>query len=218
MDRSTRTHPRLSPVNGKPILLGFDGVDMSSDAGLTLLREIERKAGLSQRLADCLSDPRDPAKVQHILCDIIRFRVMMIAAGYEDGNDAASLRLLHRKGKREYSTPPGKKAKTSPNVAGTAAEDAEDTKEAAERARQKKEQLKREYKEDKDAIRQKGSREQETRAKALQDREAKRAEQKRKLQESVSSLETKRTKNLLSLKQVLNDHKEAKKSLEEAPH
>jgi len=92
MDRSTRTHPRLSPVNGKPILLGFDGVDMSSDAGLTLLREIERKAGLSQRLADCLSDPRDPAKVQHILCDIIRFRVMMISAGYEDGNDAASLR------------------------------------------------------------------------------------------------------------------------------
>jgi hypothetical protein len=29
-------------VNGKPILLGFDGADMSSDAGLTLLREIER--------------------------------------------------------------------------------------------------------------------------------------------------------------------------------
>jgi hypothetical protein len=79
-------------VNGKPILLGFDGADMSSDAGLTLLREIERKVGLAQRLADCLSDPRDPAKVQHILCDIIRFRIMMIAAGYEDGNDAISLR------------------------------------------------------------------------------------------------------------------------------
>jgi len=36
---------------------------LRSDAGLTLLREIERKAGLAQRLADCLSDPRDPAKV-----------------------------------------------------------------------------------------------------------------------------------------------------------
>ena len=59
---------------------------------LTLLREIERKAGLAQRLADCLSDPRDPAKVQHVLADIIRFRIMMIAAGYEDGNDAADLR------------------------------------------------------------------------------------------------------------------------------
>jgi len=92
MDRSTRSHPRLSPVNGKPILLGFDGADMSSDAGLTLLREIERKAGLAGRLAACMADPRDPTKVQHSLDDIIRFRIMMIAAGYEDGNDAASLR------------------------------------------------------------------------------------------------------------------------------
>ena len=92
MDMSTPSRLLLSPVNGKPILLGFDGADMSSDAGLTLLREIERKAGLAQRLADCLSDPRDPAKVQHLLSDIIRFRIMMIAAGYEDGNDATDLR------------------------------------------------------------------------------------------------------------------------------
>ncbi len=92
MVQSTCSTPRLSPLNGKPILLGFDGADMSSDAGLTLLREIEREAGLAQRLADCLCDPRDPAKVQHSLCDIIRFRIMMIAAGYEDGNDANALR------------------------------------------------------------------------------------------------------------------------------
>ncbi len=37
-------------------------------------------------------DPRDPAKVQHSLDDIIRFRIMMIAAGYEDGNNADRLR------------------------------------------------------------------------------------------------------------------------------
>ncbi len=92
MGQSTYFPPRLSPLNGKPIRLGFDGADMSSDAGLTLLREIERKAGLAQRLADCLRDRRDPAKVQHSLCDIIRFRIMMIGAGYEDGNDATALR------------------------------------------------------------------------------------------------------------------------------
>lgn len=91
MARPPRSTPPLSPLNGKPILLGFDGADMSSDAGLTLLREIERKAGLAQRLADCLSDPRDPAKVPHGLAEIIRFRMMM-AAGYEDGNDATELR------------------------------------------------------------------------------------------------------------------------------
>ena len=39
-----------------------------------------------------MADPRDPAKVQHSLDDIIRLPIMMIAAGYEDGNDAAGLR------------------------------------------------------------------------------------------------------------------------------
>jgi len=92
MDRPTLSHPRLSPVNGKPILSGVDGADMSPDAGLTLLREIERKAGLAGRLASCMADPRDPAKVQHSLDDIIRLPIMMITAGYEDGNDAAGLR------------------------------------------------------------------------------------------------------------------------------
>ncbi len=58
MVQSTCLTPRLSPLDGKPILLGFDGADMSSDAGLMLLREIERKAGLAQRLADCLQDER----------------------------------------------------------------------------------------------------------------------------------------------------------------
>ena len=37
-------------------------------------------------------DLRDPSKVQHGLAEIIRFRIMMIAAGYEDGNDAGNLR------------------------------------------------------------------------------------------------------------------------------
>ncbi len=93
MARSSVSTPPLSPLNGKPILLGFGGAEMSSDAGLMLLREIEREAGLARSLASCLSDPRDPAKVLHSLEDIIGFRMMMIAAGYEDGNDATFLRL-----------------------------------------------------------------------------------------------------------------------------
>ena len=92
MKQSIPTAPVLSPVNGKSVLMNFDGADMSSDAGLTLLREVERRLGLSGVLASCLDDPRDPSKVRHSLEDIIRFRMMMIAAGYEDGNDAASLR------------------------------------------------------------------------------------------------------------------------------
>ena len=56
------------------------------------MREIERRLGLADRLAGCLRDPRMPEKVVHRLAEIIRFRVLMIAAGYEDGNDANTLR------------------------------------------------------------------------------------------------------------------------------
>jgi len=37
-------------------------------------------------------DRRAPDQITHSLADIIRFRLLMIAAGYEDGNDANSLR------------------------------------------------------------------------------------------------------------------------------
>jgi hypothetical protein len=92
MSQSTLPKPALSPLNGKPIHLNFDGAKMSSDAGLTLLREVERQHGLAGLVASCLTDLRDPNKTQHSLAEIARFRIMMIAAGYEDGNDAAELR------------------------------------------------------------------------------------------------------------------------------
>lgn len=57
-----------------------------------MLREVQRRGGLPARLAACLDDPRDPARTQHTLADIIAFRTLMIAAGYEDANDAGALR------------------------------------------------------------------------------------------------------------------------------
>ena len=92
MMQSTSAAPALSPLNGKPVRLDFDGAEMSSDAGLTLLREVERRHDLAGLVAKCLTDLRDPSKTHHSLEDIIRFRIMMIAAGYEDGVDAADLR------------------------------------------------------------------------------------------------------------------------------
>jgi hypothetical protein len=66
---------------------------LSSDAGILVLREVEQRLGVAERLAGCIDDPRVPEQVVHSLADIIRFRLMMIAAGYEDGNDASSLRV-----------------------------------------------------------------------------------------------------------------------------
>lgn len=84
--------PGLSPVQGKAVIARFDGGRLSSEGGLLALREIERRLGLSDRLASCLVDPRAPERVVHRLAEIIRFRMLMIAAGYEDGNDADALR------------------------------------------------------------------------------------------------------------------------------
>ena len=57
-----------------------------------VLREVEQRLRVAERLADCMVDPRAPGLITHTLAEIIRFRLLMIAAGYEDGNDANSLR------------------------------------------------------------------------------------------------------------------------------
>ena len=84
--------PGMSPVAGKPIIARFDGGSLSSDGGLLALREVEARLGVAARLAGCIDDPRAPERIQHSLAEMLRFRMLMIAAGYEDGNDADSLR------------------------------------------------------------------------------------------------------------------------------
>jgi len=81
MDDVNPLLPGLSPVADKDIVARFDGGALSSDGGVLVLREIERRAGLADRLAGCLEDPRDPVRTQHTLADMIRFRTLMIAAG-----------------------------------------------------------------------------------------------------------------------------------------
>ena len=84
--------PGLSPVGGKPLLVAFDGGRLTSDAGVLVLAEIERKLGVADRLARCIEDPRAPERVRHGLAEMIRFRALMIAAGYADANDCDALR------------------------------------------------------------------------------------------------------------------------------
>ena len=93
MDNPTLPLPGLSPLSGKRLDVRFDGGMLSSDGGILLLREVEQRLGVADRLAACIKDPRSPEHITHSLADIIGFRLMMIAAGYEDGNDAASLRV-----------------------------------------------------------------------------------------------------------------------------
>jgi hypothetical protein len=81
-----------SPVAGKEVRVAFDGGRLTSDAGVLLLADIERQLGIAERLTRCIADSRSPERVHHTVADMIRFRVLLIAAGYPDANDCDSLR------------------------------------------------------------------------------------------------------------------------------
>jgi hypothetical protein len=76
----------------KPVSVDFSGGSLSSDGGLLLLAQLDRKLRLTERVAACLHDPRRPNRVQHARIDLLRQRVYQMAAGYEDANDATALR------------------------------------------------------------------------------------------------------------------------------
>jgi Transposase DDE domain group 1 len=75
-----------------PIVARFDQAHASSDGGALLLKAVDERLGLTQRLAAGLTDRRQAGKVEHELIELVRQRVFGIACGYADGNDAARLR------------------------------------------------------------------------------------------------------------------------------
>ena len=89
-EMATRLH--LAPVGNKAVDLDFDGGLLSSDAGLMLLKDPDEQLGFTRALAAVLKAPRDPRRVHFTLHDLLKQRVLHIAAGYEDANDANTLR------------------------------------------------------------------------------------------------------------------------------
>ena len=86
------TQPVLFPEDfHKPVFITFDQPDSSSDGGAILLKSVDAQLSLTERLARCLRDGRQPGKVSHSCTDLLRQRVFGIAAGYPDCNDADAL-------------------------------------------------------------------------------------------------------------------------------
>ena len=75
----------------RPAIVRFDQPKVTSDGGALLLGQLDRSLGVSQALASCVRDFRDPAKVTHPIQDLLQHRIFGIACGYEDCNDVARL-------------------------------------------------------------------------------------------------------------------------------
>lgn len=70
----------------------FSGGDITSDGGVLLLREIDRRLGLLQAVDVAIPDPRDPRYIEHSQLSLLRQRIYGICLGYEDLNDHQTLR------------------------------------------------------------------------------------------------------------------------------
>lgn len=92
MGNDTTTQPVVfKDLFGKPVVACFDQPHSSSDGGAVLLKACDERLGLSEAIAACVNDTRQPGKVVHSFHDLVRQRVFGIACGYEDCNDAGRL-------------------------------------------------------------------------------------------------------------------------------
>ena len=82
-----------SASSGRPLDVTFDGGLLTSDGGLPWLVEAETELGICKAMASCLTDWRKaPARSRHSLEMLVRQRVLQMACGYSDQDDADTLR------------------------------------------------------------------------------------------------------------------------------
>ena len=79
-------------VERRAVVAGFDGGDITSNAGALLLGQVDRGLGLIRRFAGCFTDRRDPRYVEHRIETLVGQRIFGLVLGYEDLNDHDELR------------------------------------------------------------------------------------------------------------------------------
>ena len=84
---------RFADYGKRVVFAAFDGGEITSDAGVLLLREQARRIHLFERMAGCFTDHRDRERRTHALPALLAQRVCGMALGYEDIIDHDTLRF-----------------------------------------------------------------------------------------------------------------------------
>lgn len=92
MPKCTAEQMSFGRLGRRVIEADFSGGSISSDGGLMLLQQMDRKLGLSRAAAGVLHDDRDPTRVTHDMRALVAQRLYGLCCGYEDLNDHDSLR------------------------------------------------------------------------------------------------------------------------------
>ena len=92
MPKCTADQMSFGRLGRRVIEANFEGGAISSDGGLMLLRQVDRRVGLSTAVAAALHDPRNPDLIIHEMRDLVAQRLYGLCCGYEDLTDHAALR------------------------------------------------------------------------------------------------------------------------------
>ena len=82
----------FSSISGKKVTGVFDDHGVTSDAGVLLLREVDRHIKLMDALVNAIVDSRHSSYVRHQMRELLAQRVFQIALGYDDANDCDALK------------------------------------------------------------------------------------------------------------------------------
>jgi hypothetical protein len=89
---ATQSHSQLTLGFQPKIVLDFNGGEITSDSGLLLLRQFDAQLALTKKLNGLFNDWRHPVFIEHHTQEMLCQRIYQIAAGYEDCDDADTLR------------------------------------------------------------------------------------------------------------------------------
>ena len=92
MTNRSREQLLFPGCKGRRVEAEFSGGNVTSDAGVLLVRQADLLLGLTASIARLLEDPRRQASCEHTVLSMLRQRVYGLAVGYEDLNDHDALR------------------------------------------------------------------------------------------------------------------------------
>jgi hypothetical protein len=91
VDDCATTKTRFETLTPLHLEAAFDGGRLTSDGGLCWLAEVDSELGLCEAVAEHVPEWRR-GRARYSLAALVKQRVLQVACGYEDQNDAGSLR------------------------------------------------------------------------------------------------------------------------------
>ncbi len=79
-------------IKGRKVIANFEGGRITSDAGIVLMAELDKKLKITARFAQCFRDYRSSSYIDYSVHELLAQRVYGIGLGYEDVNDHDQLR------------------------------------------------------------------------------------------------------------------------------